>query len=552
MLIEKEIIGPGTYFYTDEATGMPRKLKVTPDLTKYWHEQGTKMLSSGLVVPVPYEHDFTAHPMTPRDKLLNNAGEVKEYRVHAAADGRRDVLFGVVDVQDPAVKDKIGRSIRWTSPWISSFTDGNGTAWNNVITHLALTTRPRVTKQQPFDSIAAALSLSTETVLDLIKDTLPKEGFCLSRAGRLSILRTTKRLVPRYPMAFSLYAGGIPLELADMSPVKKGGKSKKDDKSKDSKSGNKPSGADDDVDTRSLFEDDEDPSPAGSIDAPGGDSVTPGTDAGATDLMSGPTDPMSGMADPGLANPLLDSNSDIKMEELLCDLLQALGVPMPDESNENEFKRHLYEAVMSKIKELTSKGMGQGGNSAMPDQNQPPSANPHASQPQQNPLIQQEQQPMFMSLDEIQKITDPTMRTIALSMHRENQDLRTEMDASNKVTHSLRDSKLKEANARRAERIRLLGKVSPGVKTDLDAMVALPSMALSLGDGGTVVDPMESTLAILEKGLSSIPLLLRTDSSTLSVASHPTDETALSEERIDALADGLARNMGCPPLARAS
>ncbi len=83
-------------------------------------------------------------------------------------------------------------------------------------------------------------------------------------------------------------------------------------------------------------------------------------------------------------------------------------------------------------------------------------------------------------------------------------------------------------------------------------MVALPTMALSLGDGGTVVDPMESTLAVLEKGLSSIPMLLRTEASALSVQAHPTDETALTEDRINDLADGLARSMGLPPQKKAS
>ncbi|MDE2237964.1 MAG: hypothetical protein KGK30_08760, partial [Elusimicrobia bacterium] len=72
MLVEKEIISPGTYFYTDQATGVPRKLDVTPAMARYWHEQGNKMLSSGLTVPVPYEHDFQAHPMTPKEKMLNN------------------------------------------------------------------------------------------------------------------------------------------------------------------------------------------------------------------------------------------------------------------------------------------------------------------------------------------------------------------------------------------------------------------------------------------------------------------------------------------------
>src|SRR3990167_7500297 len=100
MQVEKEIIGPGTHWYRDEATGLPRKLVVTPELTHHWHEQGNKMLGFGLTVPVPCEHDFSAHPMTPADKLKNNAGWVKEYRL------KDNVLFGVVDVQDEELAKK--------------------------------------------------------------------------------------------------------------------------------------------------------------------------------------------------------------------------------------------------------------------------------------------------------------------------------------------------------------------------------------------------------------------------------------------------------------
>ena len=165
MLIEKEVIRPGTYWYQDQETGLPRKLVVTPELTKYWHDQGNEMLKAGLTVPVPYEHDFSAHPMTPKEKLLNNAGEVKEYRLKGDKNER---LYSVVDIQDPDAQKKVGKSVRWTSPWFNTFTDGDGKEWKNAISHLALTTRPRVVKQEPFSGIAAALSMATETASNLI------------------------------------------------------------------------------------------------------------------------------------------------------------------------------------------------------------------------------------------------------------------------------------------------------------------------------------------------------------------------------------------------
>ena len=592
MLVEKEIIAPGQYWYTDESTGLPRKLEVTPELTKYWHEQGTKMLEYGLQVPVPYEHDFNAHPMTPKEKLVNNAGEIKEYRLKDIYDHQRghvkDVLFGVVDVQDPDVKHKIGHNIRWTSPWINSFTDGDGRHWNNVISHLALTTRPRITKQQPFESFTAALSMADDVVfgreytrdeagrfalskkaheastevfnqhhkeghnewsknqatklaphlavvqnphssqtqlqkahmtIGLAHDLMGRhsngelqrkhyeaadlhakaaeqynplsriergvravggtvahgakaavgaakqygsevasgaknvaghvvnvaragtaaakggwraarlaaragglaargvggairagrtvaagarhvggaiaqgaravgrgvlhlkkkiglsieeledgdfpDNFCLSRAGRL--IEAGPYLLPEYPVAFSMWSNTPLINVAFAADGKP---------------------------PPHETEENEAPSEEGEDNEP-----VPGI----------PDDPN---ALPGNNDPMADQPGDIGMEELLCDLLQALGVPMPDESNEHEFQRHLYEAVMSKIKELTSKGMS-GDKSNMPDQNQPPGANPHTSQP--NPLIQQEQQPMYMSLDEINKLPKAE-REIALGV----------------------------------------------------------------------------------------------------------------------------------------
>lgn len=154
---------------------------------------------------------------------------------------------------------------------------------------------------------------------------------------------------------------------------------------------------------------------------------------------------------------------------------------------------------------------------------------------------------MYMSLEEINKIPDETMKNIALSMYNENVKLRAELDTTNKNTGALRDSKLAEENAKRKLRIDRLSRISPRVKADLDTMLALPSMALSLGDGGVVVDPMASTISVLEKGLADIPQMLLSE--TVVAQPHPTDGE-LSAEVADALADTMARQMGCAPEKR--
>ena len=502
MLVEKEVIRPGTYWYTDQQTGLPRKLTVTPALTQYWHEQGNAMLSAGLTVPVPCEHDFNVHPMTPADKLLNNAGWVKEYKRHDGTPqkGPGDRLFAVTDIQDESLAKKLPGTIRWTSPWINSFTDGKGKKWENVISHLALTTRPRIVDQTPFGSVAAALSIASETSVDV---AACGSGFCLSRAGRLGKRKSDQKLAPLYPMAFSLFSGAA-FGDGDFPPKKKG---KKDDVPE--------------------FEEEE-----------GGDDI---------EMDDDPTNDSTIDLE-----PFGDPAGDVQMEELLCDLLGALGIPIEHTGTEDQFKRTLYNAVMTKIHEL----VGKGDANKQPNRTNPPGQPPNNPKPgapggQPNPLIQQEQQPMFMSLEDIHKIADPTMKSVALAMHTENQKLRRELDAGTKTANSLRDAKLKEENAKRSSRVAMLGKLSPKAKADLDAMLALPAMALSMGDGGEVVDPMQQVLTVLEKGLSDLPAMLRTEQSALSVAAQPQDADILTEARADEIADGMARQMGCEPVRKA-
>lgn len=438
MLIEKEVLGLGTIWSKDLKTGKPRKAIVTSQHLQHWHDEGNKMLAAGLTVPVPCEHDFEAHPMTPADKLKNNAGWVKEYKL------RDNRLYSVLDIQDEELAKKLPTTIKWTSPWFSSFIDGAGRKWDNVIAHMALTTRPVVTNQAPFPSIAAAIEAAIES---------PIEDSVLCQAGQLKLV--DNKLSPEFPVAFSMYSG-IALSEEELKEAEK-------------------------------KETPKDP------------------------LRETPTE-------------------DMKIEKLLCDLLCILGVAMPAEVNPADFKKVLYQATMLKIKELSSK-------------TPVPIAPVPGKKPAPNPIVQ-ESQPMYMSLEDINKIPDETMRNIALSMYNENVKLQAALDKTVKDTGALRDSKLAEENAKRKLRSDRLSRISPRVKADLDIMLALPSMALSLGDNGVVVDPMGQTLSVLEKGLADIPRILSTELTT--EVPHPTDGE-LSQEVIDKTADDMARMMGCPP-----
>ena len=142
MLVPKEIIRPGTYWYVDTATRQPRKLPVTVEDVKHYCEAGNAMLAAGLSVPVPLEHDPEAKTLTTAEKaasrLRNNTGWVNRYSMQG------DRLYAMLDIQDMDVYSKLPRTIKYTSPWLNSFTDGNGRKWDNVISHVALTSRPRI------------------------------------------------------------------------------------------------------------------------------------------------------------------------------------------------------------------------------------------------------------------------------------------------------------------------------------------------------------------------------------------------------------------------
>ena len=80
-------------------SGGSKATKAPP--SKHLHDQGNAMLALGLTVPVPCEHDFQAHPMTPADKLKSNAGWVKEFRL------KGEKLFSLLDIQDEELARKL-------------------------------------------------------------------------------------------------------------------------------------------------------------------------------------------------------------------------------------------------------------------------------------------------------------------------------------------------------------------------------------------------------------------------------------------------------------
>lgn len=214
MKVRKEIIPSGVFTYLHGKTGQPAKLTVTnKDINRYATD-GNAMLAAGLSIPVPLEHQPDAVPMSSAERMAwqtkHNTGWVEKFETE---NGK---LFGVLDIADPDVAKKLPHTIKFVSPHINSFLDGNGRQWNNVITHVALTTRPRITNQTPFPTMAAALSMVGALPNDTPQAAAAHGGVSISKATLLD-----PHGKPVYPIMFSL-ATGVKLAAEEVDEIVEG------------------------------------------------------------------------------------------------------------------------------------------------------------------------------------------------------------------------------------------------------------------------------------------------------------------------------------------
>jgi hypothetical protein len=461
----KEIIRPGTYWYIDQETQKPKRLVATPADIRHWHDNGNKMLSSGLSVPIPLEHDLDCRPMTAAERaakqLLNNTGFTKKYAIRPG-----DRLFGLLDIENPDVYAKLPTTIKYTSPWINSFTDSENRTWNNVISHVALTSRPRITQQEPFGPAAAALSLAVD-VTRLEGGTpvaLPARGIVLSLAGLLDA-DITGKLSPHRPKSFAVWAGA---KFAEEPPFEKKEKTpEKGDKPPEKKEGGK------------------------------GEKIE-------TEIEEGELD-------------------ELTMIDVLRDLVCALwGVELPEDTTPEKLQDDLMRALMANLK----------GETTMPDETpQTPQAGAanNPGQQQKPPVVQESPQAMYMSLEKIAAITDPLQKEMAQMLFSMQQDAKKKSELLDSLTKGVLDA----AKARRDQRISNLARRLPAMARDkILAQASAANAALSLGDGGVVIDPMSSTLDMLESAVMDLPSLLL-DPQGIQAQAHPQEPGGpMSEERL--------------------
>ncbi len=496
MLTWKEVIrADHPVWYTDEATGKPRVLEPTLEMIQHWHDSGKAMIASGLSIPVPLEHDKSVVAMSVADRnadrLRNNAGEVKDYAIRHG-----DRLYAQVDIQDEEIARKIPRTIKFASPYFNSFMDGAGKQWDGVITHLALTSRPRLHKQEPFQSIAAALSLAQP----LKVEGTPK-GVFLSPAGRLDRLPNNQGLVPHYPMAFSVLSGITLAEGFDGPPKKKEGEGKKPP-----------------------------PREGGEKKPPtkeGGDKELPFEEGAGAGGEGGGLDNGMGGED------FMPEEPEMEMVDVLCEMASALwGIDLPEGTDEKNLLQRLLRAMMDKLK-------ADKGNEVMPEEDEmadlenTATTPPPVQKPKPKPVVQ-EQPPVFMSLEQVNALPEGDMKRMATAM--------LSMQAQ---TESLKKNVFDSARQRRQVRIERLAKRvgREGYKEELLAEAA--GVQLSLGDDGAVVDPFDRTLSLLEKGLKDLPALVKR-STDVDEIDHPEEAGRMSEERRKAVLAEFLQNTGIP------
>ena len=417
MLIWKEVIRPDQYFY-DGPDGKPKKLLVTDAAVDHFLKSGQDMLAAGLSIPVPLEHGLPdpPSPLTAAEKaakqVLNNAGWIKKY---AKAQGVKDVpdgaLMALVDVADPEIAKKLPTTIKWCSPYINpKFTDGNGKTWENVITHVALTLRPRVTKQAPFTA-PAGLSLAPVSLIDPGQKL---EGAVAPSRSRL-LKRDGGEWKIENPVLFAL----------------------------------------EDIKEEEVKVDDT----------------------------------------PEKEPEMVDNDGNIDGIQMLSHALEILGLPPLPEGCTPE---NIVNKLLTMLLEHAKTKNGDGG-AITPE---PPKT---------------EEQPMFMSLTDIEKTKDPLAKSLAKKV-------------------------LTEAKAARDKRVEALCKRIPKQGFRDKILQAAQAAPLSLGPDGSIHDGLAMQLEILEDGIRDIPALLSNGAAAKEMAQP--DGLVMSEERRASVIDEQTKNAG--------
>lgn len=153
-VFEQEFLKPGKF---EVAPGV--RVTLTQGDIKNYVDGTREMIAAGYLPPVLFEHSAAGSADgSPRDRkaseVKHGSGWLKDVRIN-----EQGGAVHVLEVNDSAAAEKLRNgSIKFTSPELRpSFRDGSGREFRNVISHVALTHKPRFIKQGPITPIQLSL-----------------------------------------------------------------------------------------------------------------------------------------------------------------------------------------------------------------------------------------------------------------------------------------------------------------------------------------------------------------------------------------------------------
>jgi hypothetical protein len=171
MKFKKQILTEGLYLVGDGKGGRKATF-VTKDRINHWVNQHKAMRNAGLNIPAPEFHDPKAVPSEQPVGSKSNYGFWESLEQDQTEDGLV-AMNGVLDAPHEEDAEKIGKTVRETSIYaVPKFVDGHGNEWEDVLTHIAVVTKPIEPGQKNFESVGDATAVSMSHRLPLAMSTV--------------------------------------------------------------------------------------------------------------------------------------------------------------------------------------------------------------------------------------------------------------------------------------------------------------------------------------------------------------------------------------------
>ena len=175
MKFKKEILQEGLYVVSDGKGGRAVQL-LDRNRFDHWVKQAKAMKDAGLNIPAPDFHDPKAVPGE-RVGSKSNYGFWEDLTLVDTVDSSGNAvkaMEGFLDVPNEDDAKKIGTSVRETSIYaVPEFIDGHGNVWKDVLTHIAVVTKPIEPGQKNFIRDNGELAISMSQHLPISMSDVP-------------------------------------------------------------------------------------------------------------------------------------------------------------------------------------------------------------------------------------------------------------------------------------------------------------------------------------------------------------------------------------------